>query len=461
MELSDLKGKRALVLGLGTHGGGVAVARWLVKHGARVTVSDSKTRGELASSLRQLKGLPIHYVLGKHPNSLLRGCDMLIQNPGVPRDLPLLALAHRRGLPVENEASLFLKLCPSHLVLGVTGSKGKSTTTALLGAMLKRQWPRTVVAGNIRDQVMFGVLDKLSPRTPVVLELSSWHLEVTGSHRLRLPLGVVTNVLPEHLNRYRNLGDYAQAKANMLRYQRARDSVVLNYDNPVTRSFAKLAPSRVYWFSVTRPVTRGAYLRQGVAYFRDGSRVTKLFRMSDLKIVGAHNQANALAAACAAFVARVAPAKIRAAVKSFRGLHDRLELVREVRGVRYYNDTTATAPVATEAALEVFKGQNIVLIAGGTDKALDYTSLARGIRRHVDTLVLLPGSATVKLQKALKGFRSILLARSMAEAVRLAALVAPRGSAVLLSPGAASFGLFKHEFDRGEQFSKDVRRLHA
>ncbi len=459
MELSDLRGKRVLVLGLGLHGGGVAVARWLARHGARVTVSDSKSRSELRESWRQLTGLPIRYIFGGHPISLLGRCDLIMQNPGVPRELPLLTAAHRRGVPIENEASLFLKLCPSRLVVGVTGSKGKSTTAALLGAMLKRWNKKTVVAGNIRDQVMFDVLDKLTPAAPVVLELSSWHLEVMGAHHQRLPLAVVTNVLPEHLNRYRNMADYARAKANLFRYQRAEDSVVLNYDNPVTRGFAKLAPSRVYWFSVTKSVTRGAYVQKDAVYFRDGRKRVKLFQLSDLKLAGTHNRANVLAAATAGYLAGVPPAKIRAGVRVFHGLHDRLEWVAEVHGVRYYNDTTATAPVATQAALEAFSGQNVVLIAGGADKSLDYTELARDIRRSVACLVLLPGTATVKLQAALKGFRRVLLARNMPKAVHLASQVVPPRGVVLLSPGAASFGVFKHEFDRGEQFVRAVRRL--
>ncbi len=460
MKPGDLKGKRVLVLGLGVHGGGVAVARWLARQGARVSVSDTKTTPELAPSLRALKGLPITYYLGGAPApALLRHTDLIMQNPAVPRELPFLKKARAAGVPIANEASLFLDLCPSRLVIGVTGSKGKSTTTALLGAILKHRYPRTVVAGNIRDTVMFDALDNITPRTPVVLELSSWHLEVTGAHRQRLPLAVVTNVLPEHLNRYKGLADYAKAKANVFRYQQAGDKVVLNYDNPVTRRFGASARSRVYWFSVKGLVPRGSFIKQGVVYWREVGKTQRLFTLSDLKLHGVHNQANVLAAATAAHLAGVPVAAIRAAVHSFTGLHDRLELIRQCRGVDFYNDTTATAPVATQAALQALKGRKVVLIAGGADKALDYRALAKDIRRQVQSLVLLPGTATVKLQKALKGFAPMLLAHSMSEAVRLARLMAKPGGAVLLSPGSASFGLFQHEFDRGEQFRRAVATL--
>lgn len=458
MQLGDVKGKRVLVLGLGLHGGGVAVARWLVRHGARVTVSDLKSRRELASSLKQLKGLPVRYVLGAHPASLLKACDIIIQNPGVPRGLALLRRAKQQGIMVENEASLFLKLCPSRLVVGVTGSRGKSTTVSLLGAMLKRWNAHTRVAGNIRDTVMFDVLDKLTPATPLVLELSSWHLELVGQHRLKLPFGVVTNVLPDHLNRYSSFSAYARAKAALLRYQTNEDAIVLNHDNPITRQFGRKAPGQVYWFSLRTPVVRGAYRQGQVIYWRSHRR-ERMFKVSDVALKGEHNLANVLAATAAARVMGVPTAHIRHAVRTFRGLHDRLELVGVARGVEYYNDTTATSPEATRAALRTFAGRRVVLIAGGTDKNLPYADLSADIRRSVKALVLLPGSATVKLQQGLRGFQSVFLEKNMFQAVKRAQQLAPEGALVLLSPGAASFGLFTHEFDRGEQFKRAVNSL--
>lgn len=458
MRTHEVAGKRILVLGLGVHGGGVAVARWLVRHGARVTVSDAKSRVELASSLKQLTGLPIRYVLGRHPASLLASCDLIVQNPGVPRTLPLLQGARRRGISIENEASLFLKWCATTLVVGVTGSKGKSTTTALLGAMLKRWDKRTLVAGNIRDTVMFDVLNKVTPSTPVVLELSSWHLEQVLEHNLRVPLAVITNVTPEHLNRYPSFASYARAKAGIVRHQRAEDVAVLNYDNSVTKKFGARAPGAVYWFSLKKRVRGVSRVGERIMW-RDGSKAQELFRVSDVRIPGEHNLANAMAAATAARAVGVPATAIRAAIRSFTGLHDRLEYVRTVHGVTYINDTTSTSPQATQAALHALASRQVVLIAGGVDKNLPYNSLARDVRRYMRALVLLPGSATVKLQRALRGFKHQLLARSMPEAVKLARTLVPPNGVVLLSPGAASFNLFKHEFDRGEAFRRAVRAL--
>jgi len=459
LNLKNLAGRRVLVLGLGLHGGGLAVVQWLARHQAKVTVTDLRSGSELRPTLSQLKKLPIKYVLGSHPLSLLRGCDLIVQNPAVPAQLPLLVRARRLGIKIENEASLFLKLCPSKLVIGVTGSKGKSTTAALLGSMLRRWNKKTVIAGNIRDTVMFNVLDKVTETTPVVLELSSWHLELVGHHRLNLPLAVITNVHPEHLNRYSSLASYAQAKAQIFKYQSPDQVVVLNYDNKTTRGFSRQAKSGVYWFSTEKPVPVGVWLAKGAAYWRVGGKNFKLFDQSEVKMSGVHNMANVLAATTAARLVGVPVAKIIMVLRSFVGFHDRLELVKKVKNVDFYNDTAATAPVATSAALQTFKGRRVVLIAGGTDKNLSYAELARQIKRQVASLILLPGTATVKIQRQLKTWPHVLLASSMSQAVRLAASCAPAGSVVLLSPGAASFGLFKHEFDRGRQFKLAVKAL--
>jgi len=459
MKISDFKNKRVLVLGLGLHGGGVAVARWLAKHGAKVLVSDIKTKSELSSSVRALQGWPITYYLGTEPTAkLLKNLDIIIQNPGVPKSHPFLAQAKKHKISIENEASLFLKLCPSKLVLGITGSKGKSTTTALLGAILKKWNKHTVVGGNIRDTVMFDLLDKIKTTTPVVLELSSWHLELVGSHHLSLPFALITNIFPEHLNRYKSFKDYIEAKAQIFRHQKDQAAIVLNYDNKTSKSLSHLVRSRLYWFSLKKSVSRGAFVKSSAVYVRD-KKNKLLFKISNLKLLGEHNLANAIAAALLAYVAGVPIKFIQQGMASFTGLHDRLELVAVKGSVNYYNDTAATAPEATIAALQSFAGKDITLIAGGADKKLSYTDLTKVIKQRVKTLILLPGSATVKLQADLINFQPIFLASSMKQAVKLAHQLTAPGSIVIMSPGAASFGLFKHEFDRGEQFVKNVRAL--
>lgn len=451
--------QRIVVLGLGLHGGGLAVARWLAKQGAKLVVTDLKSRRELAPSLKKLKGLKIRFVLGSHPLSLLKNCDLVIQNPGVSRNHPFILAAKRRGVPVANEASLFLKLCPTKNIVAVTGTRGKSTSVSLLGEMLKQFQANTFVAGNIRDTVMFDVLDKLNSKSIIVLELSSWQLEIVGQYKLRIPSAAITNVLPDHLNRYPSFASYTNAKAMIFAGQQKGDNLVLNWDNKVTRKLSSKARSQVYWFSLAKRVPRGCFVRGKKIYWRDQNKDVLLFSRSDLKILGEHNLANILAAATVAMIMKVSPRQIKLAVKKFTGLHDRLEFVRKVDGVAYYNDTTATSPDATISALRAFNKQPIILIAGGTDKKLPYEHLAKLIKQRVKSLILLPGTATVKLQAELKNYSRILLARNMVEAVKFAKHLAPAKSIVLLSPAAASFGLFRHEFERGEAFKKAVYKL--
>ena len=251
-----LKGKKVLVVGLGLQGGGLATVRWLLHQRARVSVTDLKNRRQLESSLKNLGHLPIKFVLGKHPLSLLRGVDLVVQNPAVPNSLPLIRRAERLGIPIEGEASIFLKMCPAP-VIAVTGSKGKSTVASWLGFMFKNAGYHTMVAGNIRDRLMLSILPNINPNTKVVLELSSWQLENLGRFKLSPPLAVITNILPDHLDRYKNMSQYAQAKANIWRWQSKSDKAVLNWDNIITRKLGRLAQSKIFWFSTQAKVSVG------------------------------------------------------------------------------------------------------------------------------------------------------------------------------------------------------------
>lgn len=441
-------GKKILIMGLGLHGGGVAVARWFVRAGARVTVTDLKSARELASSLSELGFYrrKITFVLGRHRAGDFRNADLVIQNPGVPRESKYLDLARRAGVRLENEASLFVRLVGRERIIGVTGTRGKSTTAALVYEMVKRKYPRAILAGNIRIP-MFDQLDRaLKTSAPIILELSSWHLEGMGEHGLSPYVAVVTNVLVDHLNRYKSMADYGRAKEQIWRHQTHQDIVVLNRDNPITRAMASHVSSRVIWFSVKKSSPL----------------------LASLRLQGEHNRANAWAAITAARALKVSLSAIRAALQKFSGLTGRLEVIGKHRGVTFINDTTATTPDATLAALSTIKGP-IILIAGGSDKKLDYRALAQEIRQRCKSVVLLPGSATDKLVRAMLNVKTqmsnqisnpnVKLVSSMVEAVRKVVRLSVRGDTILLSPGAASFGLFKHEFDRGDQFVRAVKDL--
>ncbi len=460
----DLRDKRVLVFGLGVHGGGLGVARWLVKQGARVTVTDLKRAEELQPSLDALRGLPIEYVLGQHREQDFANADLIVRNPGVPRESPWLKLAQARGVPVEMEMSLFVERLPrgAAQVIGITGTKGKTTTTLMVGEILKRANPKTVVAGNLRVSAL-ELLDQIDADTPVVLELSSWQLEAFLPHEVSPYIAAITNISADHMNRYRDLDDYAEAKAAIFRYQQPGDFIVLNFDNKILTRFAPRAFGKVVWTSATRALNEGAFRDGNALVWRWGGARQKILDVGALRVPGAHNIENALTAIALSGTWGATVDQIAAALAEFRGVEHRQEFVREIDGVRYITDTTATAPAAAIAAIETFAPSGIVLIAGGADKALDFSEMARVIAAKVRQVVLLEGSATDKLARAVQaaGAPAIIAGRfdQLSAAAERAANIARAGEVVLLSPGCASFGMFANEFERGEQFKQVVNQM--
>lgn len=456
-----LRDRRVLVMGLGLHGGGVATTNWLLRQGAKVAVTDLRKRQVLLPSIKKIRGDGrVVFILGRHRIRDFRDAQLVVANPDVPASSPYLAAARQQGIPIENEASIFFSRVPCP-VIGVTGSKGKSTTTTLLYLMLRADDRRTVMAGNIATSAMLDVLDRLTNRSRVILELSSWQLEGLDAVRKSPSLALVTNVLDDHLNRYASRRAYAAAKARIWKWQQPDDAVILNRDNPITRSWRKRPASRVLWFSL-HPFADadGAFLRKGSLVVRLHGRERIIAHRDDSVLQGNHNLQNVLAAVLAASVLHVQPGTIRRVLQGFRGLASRFELVRTVRGIHFINDTTATAPVAAIAALRSCQ-LPVVLIAGGADKHLPYDEFAAMIRKRTKALVLLPGSATERLKTLLRPYRKPMVeVSSMGEAVRVARHFAKEGDAVLLSPGAASFGLFLHEFDRGKQFLRALQSVH-
>jgi UDP-N-acetylmuramoylalanine--D-glutamate ligase len=478
MEIGWFRDKKATVMGLGLHGGGLATAKWLLRHGARVTVTDMKDAAALAPSVEALdREYAAHkadgayeprYVLGRHEESDFTGADVVFQNPDVRRGNQFIAAARAAGVPIETDISVFFALCPFPII-GVSGTKGKTTTTALIGEMCKAMDPNTVVAGNIR----LGALDALDgilagpakPR-PVVLELSSWQLEGLGEHGRSPHIAVLTNIKQDHLNRYRDMDDYAAAKELLVANQTKDDIAVLNRDDERVRAIGARIKSKALWFSMTT-FNRGdgCLLRGDDVVLRLVGRERDILRRGDIQLKGEHNVPNVLAACAAAAAAGVPHKTIKSVVRRFKGVPGRLEEVRFVDGVTYVNDTTATAPDASIAAMRTYNpgmSRRIVLIAGGADKELDFGEWAKEAAKRVKHLVLFPGAATEKMRVALEkvsGAPQSTPAASMEEAVDEARSHAVPGDVVLLSPGCASFGLFSHEFDRGDQFVAEVKRL--
>ena len=414
-----------------------------------------------------------------------RAADVVVRNPGVPRESPFLAAAREAGAAIEMEMTLFFRLCPGP-ILGITGTKGKTTTTLLAGAMLREQYADTVVAGNLRVSAL-EQLPRIAPDTPVVLELSSWQLEGLGEAGLSPRWACVTNLSEDHLDRYASMEAYAEAKAQIFRHQGRDGVVVLNMSDGYARSMAERAGGEVVWFGGTidaaarREVFHVPRLdgQVGQPRFAMWSGDHRLFwyaagqrellcHAGDVRLPGAHNLANVAAAASLARAFGVEAGPIRAAIRGFDGVPDRMETVRELDGVRYINDTTATAPAAAIAALRSVD-RPVIVIAGGADKRLDFADLAECLAERAKAVVLLAGTATPKLESALQRSLARGVERStlpiggpfdaLASAVAAARGLAQPGDTVLLSPGCASFGMFRNEFDRGEQFRQLVQAL--
>ncbi len=473
----DMAGKRALLIGLGIHDGGAGVVRHLVRAGADVTVTDRRDESALHPTLETLAGLPVRYRLGGHEGIKVADYDLVVRNPAVPTDAPLLREARAAGVPVEMEMTLFLAACPAP-VIGVTGTKGKTTTASWIGHVLRGWKPGSVTAGNMGVSAL-DALPQITPTTPVVLELSSFQLEALGERGLSPHVAVFTNLSPDHLDRYPSLEAYGDAKWAIAAHQTPDDTLVLpdttHADTAHDAGLAYLtakegtAPGRVMPFGIlpegVRGYPRGSWYIADVdtVLWTDGDRSYPVAGPGGIPLPGTHNRVNAAAVAAAAMAYGVPVDAVRAGLANFRGVPHRYEDLGVVRGVRYINDTAATAPAAAVAALRTTPGP-VVLLAGGSDKGLDFAELVNEML-GTKAIVLFHGARPTPLRDLLteRGYAGALVGpvRGMAEAMDAAGQLAAAGDTVLLAPGAASFGVFENEFDRGDQFRAAVIALAA
>jgi UDP-N-acetylmuramoylalanine--D-glutamate ligase len=462
MELfNNLKNKRVTVMGLGLHGGGLAVVKWLLQKKVHVLITDLRRRSVLLPSIKKINSSKVQYVLGKHRVRDFIKTDMIIKNPGVPRDSKFLRSAMKNNIPIETDMSIFFRLCHVPLI-GITGTKGKSTTTTLIYEIFKKAKQSPLMGGNIRISP-FRLLPLIQKKTPVILELSSWQLEDMKHIQISPHISVITNILPDHLNRYKNINEYTQSKKLIFKWQKSDDFIVLNRLNPGTRQLGTQTISQRYWYATKYfKEENGTYIKNNKIYFRRNGEIEYICNVSDIRLPGPHNINNALAAITVAKISHLSNYSIKQTLNTFKGVPDRLELFREYRTRRFVNDTTATAPDAAIAALQSFsRNSSIILLAGGYDKKLTYQTFARTIKNKAAFLILFKGSATIKLIRELKTikFSKYMVVSSMQEAVTEAYAASRENSIILLSPGAASFGIFLNEFDRGRQFKKEVSKL--
>ncbi len=459
----ELKNKRVLVVGLGKSG--LAAARFLKERGARVTVSDSRP----ATVISELPGLLEQGIVvetGGHGILTFRRQDLIVVSPGVPADVPELKQVRALGLPVIGELELGSQYLQGE-VMAITGSNGKTTTTTLLGEILRASGRPTLVGGNIGRPVVEMVAES-GPESWSVLEVSSFQLETIETFRPRVAL--VLNITPDHLDRHGTFANYAAAKARITENQTAEDFLVLNAEDVETQKVAGFlfpdghrSRAQVYWFSPRRQVKQGAFVHGESIFFRaqDGGVAEPVMPVREIPLAGEHNVENVLAAVCAARLAEVPSEVIRGAVAAFQAVEHRLEFVRELGEVRYYNDSKATNVDATVKALQAFAG-GVHVILGGKDKDSDYSTLLPWLQERVRTVITI-GSAAEKIEAALvssepRGF-TIERADTMDRAVALAHRLAKAGDTVLLAPACASFDQFENYEQRGRVFKGLVREI--
>ena len=451
------KGRKVLILGLGQYpkGSGISAAIFAAKKGADVIVTDQKTEAELPDNVKTLRKFPnVKFHMDGHSLKDIEWAEMIFRNPRVRSTSPEMKLATSRGVRVESDVSYFLQHCPARVV-GITGTRGKSTTSALVAEMLKASGKTVWLGGNILVSPL-TFLHQIKPDDVVVLELSSWLLETTGHVGISPSIACVTNLMRDHLNSYDGMEDYAEAKAQIFRHQAVEDTVILNGDDAYGKEWAKEAPGKVLRFTYVKKATSDAWIEDDWIMMREKDREQKMVARTALKLFGEHNERNVLAAILSARSAGATVPGIKKALRSFSGLPYRQEVVVAKKGVMYVNDSTATTPDGVIAAVRAFAPRcNVLhLILGGADKELDFTELARELRHFETNIAVLPGSAFEKLTKALdEASVAYHPVQGLAEALNVFSVQLLRGDAIVLSPGCASFGQFQNEFERGDLFT--------
>jgi len=444
-RIKQWAGRKVLVMGLGRFAGGVGVSRYLAGQGADVTVTDLSGPEKLAESLRQLEGLPITFHLGGHREKDFAEADIIVVNPAVPKDSPWLEIACKHGTATTAEMNIFFANCPATIV-GVTGSNGKSTTTAMTGEVLrvgKKVW----VGGNIGNKSLLAEIGRIGPDDVVVLELSSFQLYDLAELKRSPQVAVVTNISPNHLDRHGSMDEYIRAKQHILRYQGKKDVAVLNRLDKEVVGWEGLTKGRVVW------------------YPQECAGQSDALPKIELRVPGEHNQLNAAAALAVGKVFGIEEKAAREALVKFKGLEHRLEFIRELEGVRYYNDSIATTPQSVLAAVDSFAEKKVIIL-GGYDKKLPFDELAVKITGTVEAVVLLgqvreklKGSIEQEKRRRNEALPVCVQVEDLAQAVAAARGCARDGMVVLLSPACASYDMFNNFQERGKLFKKLVFEL--
>ena len=450
----ELSGKKTLVLGAGKSG--VASAKFLAKRGATVALHDKKPIAEWTEEARSLKTENVGLIDGQIPSWLLDQIDLVVISPGVPTNTVPARYVDRKDGEVIGEVELAFRFLKGRIV-GITGSNGKTTTTTLIGKLLKNAGIETLVGGNIGTPLI-DLVETSTEKTWTVCELSSFQLETIKSFRPNV--AVCLNVTPNHLDRYDFFLDYAAAKHRLFMNQTAEDVAILNADDEITASWASGLKANVVLFSRRKGLKEGLFLRRRDLVCRANAKEKILTTRDEIFLRGLHNVENVLASFAAGLACGASPDSMRETARNFKGVEHRIEFVAEIEGVKFYNDSKATSVDATQKALEALAEDNgkIILILGGRGKNAPYAPLADLIKETVRALVLI-GEDAGNIENQLKDFAEIVRAESMTDAVTKSFQSAEKGDAVLLAPACASFDMFKSFEERGKVFKKEVQSL--
>lgn len=446
------KNKRFLVLGLGISG--VSTAKALVELGASVVVSDSKNIDELTMYTEKLKGLSVGYCLGNN-NAICGEFDYIIKSPGIRNDMDIIKVAMETGMDVITDIELASRIICNDIV-AITGTNGKTTTTTLVGEIFKNAGYVTHVAGNIGKGVMEAVVERQDDRDIYVLETSSFQLENTIEFKPKV--SVMINITPDHIDWHNGFENYVNAKKKIAINQSEEDISVLNYDDAILRTFGNNIKAKKIYFSQKEILENGIFLEGNIIKYRENSIYIDIIDINELQIIGRHNVENVMAAIGAAIALDIPITIIQKTLLEFKGVEHRVEFVKELNGIKYYNDSKGTNPDSTINAIEALKS-DILLIAGGYDKGSDFDELLRNCQGKVKTIVLF-GATALKIAITAKqyGYEPIMV-ENMEEAVEICVKEAKKNDKILLSPACASWGLYKNFEERGDHFKSIVRGL--
>jgi UDP-N-acetylmuramoylalanine--D-glutamate ligase len=460
--MSKYKGKKVLIVGFGLSG--VAVAKYMTKQGAKVTVTDLKQKSELMDSINACADLKLEYELGKHNNKTFHTVDLIVVSPGVPLNIKPLEEAREKLIPITCEVDLAAAALKEPLI-AITGTNGKTTTTTLVGEMFKADQKPAFVGGNIGNPLLNHVVGG-EKADAVVAELSSFQLEL--AEKVVPAVAVFTNLEEDHLDRYADMMAYTMAKKRLLKACDKNSFVVLNYDDPNISRFAEEATGKLIWFTKRDPMTIGGQFAEDFcgAYYKASTKqiVAKItgkeevYDLSQFRLMGEHNRENLMAAICAARQMGVSPQAIQSVINSFRGVAHRLEFVRKKDGVWFFNDSKGTNVMSVKRSLMSFNNNPVILIAGGKDKGGEFSPLVDLVKKKCKILILL-GEAKEKINRSIGDFAETFLVGTFEEAVLLAYQKSRSGDIILLSPGCSSYDMFRNYEERGDYFKKLVNQL--